>query len=95
MRRGGRLSFRARSREATPAGYGPADLRDAYRLPADGGAGQTIAVVAAFDAPTAEADLAVYRDAVAALVPRTCRSRAHRAAIRLLRRDLVGWRSVR
>ncbi|MFC4534306.1 carboxypeptidase regulatory-like domain-containing protein [Sphaerisporangium dianthi] len=46
---------------ATPEGHGPADLLDAYDLPADGGAGETIAVVAAFDAPTAEADLAVYR----------------------------------
>ncbi|MGW4639256.1 carboxypeptidase regulatory-like domain-containing protein [Sphaerisporangium sp. NPDC004334] len=46
---------------ATPDGHGPADLLSAYDLPADGGAGQTIAVVAAFDAPAAEADLAVYR----------------------------------
>ncbi|MFD0733303.1 carboxypeptidase regulatory-like domain-containing protein [Planotetraspora mira] len=44
-----------------PDGYGPADLIDAYHLPADGGAGQTIAIVDAFDAPTAEADLAIYR----------------------------------
>ncbi|MBM9507647.1 carboxypeptidase regulatory-like domain-containing protein [Actinacidiphila acididurans] len=46
---------------ATPAGYSPADLLSAYNLPADGGAGATIAVVDAFDDPTAEADLAVYR----------------------------------
>ena len=45
----------------TPEGYGPDDLRSAYRLPADGGAGQTVAVVAAYDNPKAEADLAVYR----------------------------------
>jgi N-acetylneuraminic acid mutarotase len=51
----------AEDEASTPDGYGPADLRDAYRLPADGGEGQTIAVVAAFDAPAAEADLAVYR----------------------------------
>ncbi|MFI5755570.1 carboxypeptidase regulatory-like domain-containing protein [Streptomyces sp. NPDC051569] len=44
-----------------PDGYGPADLRSAYNLPADGGAGQTVAIVDAYDAPTAEADLAVYR----------------------------------
>ena len=45
-----------------PAGYGPADLRSAYNLPsATAGAGQTIAVVNAFDNPTAEEDLAVYR----------------------------------
>jgi hypothetical protein len=45
----------------TPAGYGPADLLSAYGLPADGGAGATVAIVDAFDDPTAEADLAVYR----------------------------------
>src|SRR5439155_19096605 len=45
---------------ATPAGYGPADLRDAYKLPA-GGVGATVAIVDAFDDPTAESDLAIYR----------------------------------
>lgn len=45
----------------TPAGYGPADLRDAYKLPASGGAGQTVAIVDAYDDPNAAADLAVYR----------------------------------
>jgi subtilase family serine protease len=47
---------------ATPAGYGPADLQSAYKLPsATAGAGQTIAIVDAFNDPTAEADLATYR----------------------------------
>jgi N-acetylneuraminic acid mutarotase len=45
----------------TPAGYGPADLISAYNIPAAGGAGQTVALVDAFDDPNAEADLAVYR----------------------------------
>jgi N-acetylneuraminic acid mutarotase len=45
----------------TPAGYGATDLQDAYRLPAGGGAGQTIAIVDAYDDPNAEADLAIYR----------------------------------
>jgi len=45
----------------TPAGFGPGDLQSAYALPADGGAGQTIAIVDAYDDPNAEADLAVYR----------------------------------
>ncbi|WP_225850473.1 S8 family serine peptidase [Streptomyces sp. HPF1205] len=49
------------ARAALPPGYGPADLRAAYGLPATGGAGQTIAVVEAGDDPDAEADLAVYR----------------------------------
>lgn len=49
---------------APPAtGLGPADIRAAYQLPATGGANQTIAIVAAFDNPTVEADLAAYRAA--------------------------------
>ncbi|MFI0896513.1 carboxypeptidase regulatory-like domain-containing protein [Streptomyces sp. NPDC020983] len=46
---------------ATPSGFGATDLQSAYALPADGGAGRTVAVVDAYDDPTAEADLAVYR----------------------------------
>ena len=47
---------------AVPNGYGPANLQSAYNLPsASAGAGQTVAVVDAFDDPNAEADLAVYR----------------------------------
>lgn len=45
----------------TPDGYGPADLASAYAIPPGGGAGQTVAIVDAFDNPNAEADLAVYR----------------------------------
>jgi subtilase family serine protease len=47
-----------------PQGYGPADLQSAYGLAAAaaaGGAGQTIALVDAYDYPSAEADLAIYR----------------------------------
>jgi subtilase family serine protease len=44
-----------------PAGYGPADLAAAYKLPKNAGRGQTVAIVDAFDNPNAEADLAVYR----------------------------------
>jgi subtilase family serine protease len=43
-----------------PIGYGPAEIRSAYALPATG-AGQTVAIVDAYDDPVAEADLAVYR----------------------------------
>jgi hypothetical protein len=46
---------------ALPQGLGPADLRSAYKLPAVGGQGQTVAIVDAGDDATAEADLAVYR----------------------------------
>src|SRR4051794_20764320 len=47
----------------SPTGYGPADLRSAYNLTAatTAGAGQTIAIVDAYDLPTAESDLGVYR----------------------------------
>jgi N-acetylneuraminic acid mutarotase len=46
---------------ATVSGFGPADLTSAYNIPANGGAGQTVAIVDAFDDPNAEADLGVYR----------------------------------
>ncbi|MEY9873063.1 subtilase family serine protease [Streptacidiphilus sp. MAP12-33] len=46
---------------ATPSGYGPGDLLSAYNLPANGGAGATIAIVDAQDDPNAESDLATYR----------------------------------
>jgi len=46
----------------TPSGYGPADLKSAYKLPGGAaGSGRTVAIVDAFDDPTAEKDLAVYR----------------------------------
>ncbi|MFJ4711868.1 peptidase S8 [Streptomyces sp. NPDC088785] len=49
---------------STPSGYGPADLQAAYGLTsaaAAKGAGETIAVVDAYDDPNAAADLAKYR----------------------------------
>ncbi|MFI9274467.1 peptidase S8 [Kitasatospora sp. NPDC052896] len=49
------------SANATPSGYGPSDLRSAYNLPANGGAGQTVAIVDAYNDPSAASDLAVYR----------------------------------
>ena len=47
--------------DALPSGFGPADLQAAYNLPTARGTGQTIAIVDAYDDPTAEADLATYR----------------------------------
>jgi subtilase family serine protease len=45
-------------------GYGPSALRNAYNLPSlTAGAGQTVAVVDAYDNPTAVSDLAHYREA--------------------------------
>lgn len=45
-----------------PSGYGPADLRSAYNLPSTtAGTGQTVAIVDAYNDPTAEADMNTYR----------------------------------
>src|SRR5690242_19584046 len=45
-----------------PGSYGPGDLQSAYaETPASLTAGQTVALVDAFDDPAAEADLGVYR----------------------------------
>ncbi len=52
---------RVMSADATPSGFGPADLTSAYNLPAGGGEGQTIAIVDAQDDPNAESDMAAYR----------------------------------
>ncbi|MDT4938976.1 MAG: hypothetical protein QOG80_2647 [Pseudonocardiales bacterium] len=46
---------------ATPSGYGPADIQSAYKLTTSAGAGKTVAIVDAYNDPTAEADLSVYR----------------------------------
>ncbi|MEE4541540.1 peptidase S8 [Streptomyces sp. V4-01] len=54
-------SARSVNPAATPSGYGPADLHSAYALPSTGGSGATVAIVDAYDDPTAEADLATYR----------------------------------
>lgn len=68
--------------DATPAGYGPADLQSAYNLAAasaNNGAGTTIGIVDAFDDPTAFNDVNVYRSqfgepALASCTPTTIRS---------------------
>jgi subtilase family serine protease len=44
----------------TPRGYGPAQFRGAYGLPASAPSGQTIAIVDAYDDPSAAADLNAY-----------------------------------
>ena len=46
---------------ATPSGYGPSDLYGAYNLPANGGAGETVAIIDAYNDQHAAADMAVYR----------------------------------
>jgi len=46
---------------STPSGFFPADLRSAYNITSSGSSSQTIGIVDAYDDPTAEADLGVYR----------------------------------
>lgn len=47
---------------ANVAGYGPADLQAAYKIPSKtAGAGQTVAIVDSYDDSHAESDLKVYR----------------------------------
>ncbi|HEY6762183.1 MAG TPA: S53 family peptidase [Baekduia sp.] len=51
------------SKAPDPAHFGATDLQSAYSLPSStAGVGQTIAIVDAFDAASAEDDLAVYRE---------------------------------
>jgi subtilase family serine protease len=45
----------------TPKGYTTTDIRSAYNLTGTSSGGRTVAVVDAYDDPTAEQDLAVYR----------------------------------
>lgn len=47
--------------QATPAGYGPGDLQSAYNLPTGQGGGKTVAIVDAYDLPSAQGDLNTYR----------------------------------
>ncbi|MBS0296404.1 MAG: S53 family peptidase [Proteobacteria bacterium] len=49
------------TRNATPAGFGPSDLRSAYGISGNGSAATTIAIVDAYGYTNAEADLGVYR----------------------------------
>jgi len=52
----------AAAQAATPTGLSPANLQSAYKLPSStAGSGRTVAIVDAFDDPTAEADLGTYR----------------------------------
>lgn len=46
---------------SSPSGLGPADIRPAYALGSASGAGRTVAIVDAYNDPTAESDLGVYR----------------------------------
>lgn len=49
------------TRNATPSGYGPADLHSAYNISATGSSATIVAIVDAYGYTNAEADLGVYR----------------------------------
>jgi subtilase family serine protease len=55
------MSPNALSPNATPPGYGPSTLAAAYSLDQSQGSGRTVAIVDAYDDPSAESDLAAYR----------------------------------
>jgi len=46
---------------SAPSGLNPADIRSAYNLTSSSSGGRTVAIVDAYNDPTAEADLGVYR----------------------------------
>ena len=48
-------------RNTAPAGFGPSQLRSAYKITTSGSSSTLIAVISAYDYATAEADLATYR----------------------------------
>src|SRR5689334_23209230 len=51
------VSAKSLAPDATPSGFGPAALQSAYNLPSStAGSGRTVAIVDAYDDPTAEAD---------------------------------------
>jgi len=52
---------RAALADPSPSGLNPADLAAAYHINTSGGAGQTVAIVDAYDDANAESDLATYR----------------------------------
>jgi subtilase family serine protease len=57
----GRPVANARSAAGTPSGYGPGDLRGAYRIAATGSSSTIVAIVDAYGYTNAEKDLAAYR----------------------------------
>ena len=71
---GGGAPFKGQASATGPiAGYHPLDLQDAYSLPSGtAGAGQTVAIVDAYNDPYAAKDLATYRSSFGLPTARTC-----------------------
>jgi subtilase family serine protease len=78
----------------TPSGYGSADIRSAYNLTTSSSAGRTVALVDAYDLPTAEADLGTYRSQFglsACTTANGCFRKVNQTGGRTLPRANAGW----
>ena len=78
-----------------PSGFGPADLRSAYKLAANGGSGQTVAIVDAYNDPERRvrpgASTAPSTACPPAPRPTAASARSTRTAAPPTRRNNVGW----
>jgi subtilase family serine protease len=80
-----------------PTGYGPADLQAAYSLPAASGApgsGPLVAIVDAYDLPSAESDLNAYRSRYglgACTTANGCFRKVNQAGTTNYPRGNIGW----
>jgi len=78
----------------TPSGYGPSDLRSAYKITSNGSAGYTIAIVDAYGYARAESDLATYRSQFglpACTTANGCFSKVNQTGGTNYPRDDTGW----
>jgi subtilase family serine protease len=95
--RGNILNGKPNLTAGTPSGFGPADLRSAYAVPAatgQPGSGPTIAIVDAYGYTNAEADLAVYRSQYglgACTTANGCFRKVNQSGGTSYPRDDLGW----
>ncbi|HEY2043057.1 MAG TPA: S53 family peptidase [Jatrophihabitans sp.] len=78
----------------TPSGLNPADIRAAYGLSASSSGGRTVAIVDAYDDPTAAADLGVYRNQfglAACTTANGCFRKVNQTGGSALPRSNAGW----
>jgi subtilase family serine protease len=79
----------------SPSGYNPADLQSAYKLPSStAGIRQTVAIVDAYDDPSAESDLGVYRSQFglpACTTANGCFKKVNQAGGTKYPRGNIGW----
>jgi subtilase family serine protease len=95
--RGNIFNGKPNATSGTPSGYGPADLRSAYGVPAASGlpgSGPTIAIVDAYGYSNAEADLGVYRSQFglgACTTANGCFKKVNQSGGTSYPRDDTGW----